>query len=103
MGWNEVHEVHGTQRAVGMGWNGCENTRRFTWHCRQLYGALSKDALVVSLLFVRLQSFLAIGKEEGVLGYWKGNLPQVWSNARTERTGAMEEDLCFFFSFSVNA
>ena len=24
-----------------------------------------------------LQAFLAIGKQEGVMGYWKGNLPQV--------------------------
>lgn len=24
-----------------------------------------------------LQAFLAIGREEGIMGYWKGNLPQV--------------------------
>lgn len=24
-----------------------------------------------------LKAFLAIGKEEGIMGYWKGNLPQV--------------------------
>lgn len=23
-----------------------------------------------------LQAFLAIGREEGLMGYWKGNLPQ---------------------------
>jgi len=30
-----------------------------------------------------LQAFLAIGKEEGIMGYWKGNLPQVRSLGAT--------------------
>ena len=39
--------------------------------------------VIPSPLFLCLQSFLAIGKEEGVLGYWKGNLPQVRATAHT--------------------
>ena len=25
-----------------------------------------------------VESFLAIGRQEGLTGYWRGNVPQVW-------------------------
>ena len=25
-----------------------------------------------------VESFLAIGRQEGFMGYWRGNVPQVW-------------------------
>jgi len=29
---------------------------------------------------IGLQAFALIGKEEGIKGYWKGNLPQVFAS-----------------------
>ncbi|KAL4856149.1 putative envelope ADP [Chlorella vulgaris] len=44
----------------------------------QLKGGMQKGAIAEAASKGKLvQAFLAIGKEEGLMGYWKGNLPQV--------------------------
>jgi hypothetical protein len=44
----------------------------------QVKGGLQKGAIAEAATKGNLvQAFLAIGKEEGLMGYWKGNLPQV--------------------------
>lgn len=43
-------------------------------------GAIAEAAIKGNLV----QAFLAIGKEEGLMGYWKGNLPQVAHRCRPE-------------------
>ena len=44
----------------------------------QVKGGLGTDAVSAAAAKGNLvQAFLAIGKQEGLMGYWKGNLPQV--------------------------
>lgn len=44
----------------------------------QVKGGLERGAIAAAASKGNLlQAFLAIGREEGIMGYWKGNLPQV--------------------------
>jgi hypothetical protein len=51
---------------------------RFPQILLQVKGGMQKGAIAEAAIKGNLvQAFLAIGREEGLMGYWKGNLPQV--------------------------